>query len=316
MLEKTAPSPALSRPAKKSSSTQGSRKLPLAQQILLQLFLGLMALTVLYPIMWIVSLSFDPTDNLRPTELHLIPPGASLKAYAEVVKQPTPNPVSFGELAFNSLKLSLGTGLASVLVGVFAAYAFSRLRFAGRRILMIVVLTVLMLPAIATLPALFVLLNKVQLNLGGAVFNLRNSLPGVGLAVLSSLLPFAIWNLKGYLDTIPKELEEAALIDGCTPNQAFFRVTLPLAIPALAVTGFLGFMSTWSEFAISWQFLTNPQDFTLTMALYNMVGQYAGSVPWSRFAAMAIMVALPVSIIYLYLQKYIVGGLALGGVKG
>jgi arabinogalactan oligomer/maltooligosaccharide transport system permease protein len=316
MLEKTAPSPALSRPAKKSSSTQSGRKLPLVQQILLQLFLGFMALTVLYPIMWIVSLSFDPTDNLRPTELRLIPPGASLKAYAEVVKQPTPNPVSFGGLAFNSLKLSLGTGLASVLVGVFAAYAFSRLRFAGRRILMIAVLTVLMLPAIATLPALFVLLNKVQLNLGGAVFNLRNSLPGVGLAVLSSLLPFAIWNLKGYLDTIPKELEEAALIDGCTPNQAFFRVTLPLAIPALAVTGFLGFMSTWSEFAISWQFLTNPQDFTLTMALYNMVGQYAGSVPWSRFAAMAIMVALPVSVIYLYLQKYIVGGLALGGVKG
>jgi arabinogalactan oligomer/maltooligosaccharide transport system permease protein len=181
---------------------------------------------------------------------------------------------------------------------------------------MISVLTVLMLPAIATLPALFVLLNKVVFGSGESLFNLRNSLLGVGVAVLSGLLPFAIWNLKGYLDTIPKELEEAALIDGCTPNQAFFLVTLPLALPALAVTGFLGFMSTWSEFVISWQFLTRPEDFTLTMALYGMVGQFAGQTPWSKFAAFAILVALPVSVIYLYLQKYIVGGLALGGVKG
>lgn len=316
MRDIPAPAPVLARPSKKPAALQAGRKLPLGQQLLLQLFLGFMALTVLYPIMWIFSLSLDPTDNLRPTELHLIPQGASLKAYKAVVDQPTPNPVTFTELAFNSLKLSLGTGVASVLVGVFAAYAFSRLRFAGRRVLMLVVLTVLMLPAIATLPALFVLLNKVQLHVGDAVFNLRNSLWGVGLAVLSSLLPFAIWNLKGYLDTIPRELEEAALIDGCTPNQAFFRVTLPLSIPALAVTGFLGFMSTWSEFAISWQFLTDPKTFTLTMALYNMVGQYAGSVPWSRFAAMAIMVALPVSLVYLYLQKYILGGLTIGGVKG
>lgn len=96
----------------------------------------------------------------------------------------------------------------------------------------------------------------------------------------------------------------------------FFHVTLPLAMPALAVTGFLGFMSTWSEFAISWQFLTNPKDFTLTMALYNMVGQFAGNTAWSKFSAMAIMVALPVSAVYLYLQKYIVSGLAIGGVKG
>ena len=293
-------------------SMRGGRKLPLLNQLLLQLFLGLIAVIVLYPIMWIVSLSFDPTDNLRPSELQLIPTGASLNSYQKVFDHPTPNPVTLLELAFNSLRLSLGTALASVLIGVFAAYAFARLRFAGRQILMLLVLTVLMLPAIATLPALFVLLNKVTI----AGFNLRNSLSGVGLAILSGLLPFAIWNLKGYLDTIPKELEEAALIDGCTPNQAFFRVTLPLSIPALAVTGFLGFMSSWSEFAISWQFLTNPRDFTLTMALYNMVGQYAGSVPWSQFAAMAIIIALPVSLVYLYLQKYILGGLTIGGVKG
>ena len=181
---------------------------------------------------------------------------------------------------------------------------------------MVAVLTVLMLPAIATLPALFVLLNKVQVTIGGTVFNLRNSLLGVGLAVLSGSLPFAIWNMKGYLDTIPKELEEAALIDGCTPNSAFFLVTLPLSTPVLAVTFFLGFMSTWTEFATSWLFLTNAKDFTLMMALYNMVGQYSNTTPWSHFAAMSILIALPLTIVYLFVQRYFVGGLAIGGVKG
>lgn len=293
-----------------------SRPLSLGKQLLLQLMLGLIALSVLYPILWVVSLSLDPRNILRPTELRLLPPGATLENYRQVIEQPTPNPVSWPQLAWNSLRLSIGTSFLSVLIGVFAAYAFSRLRFVGRQALMISVLTVLMLPAIATLPALFVLLNKIQISFGDIQFNLRNSLWGVSMAMLSGLLPLAIWNLKGYLDTIPKELEEAALIDGCTRNQAFFRVTLPLSIPALAVTAFLGFMGTWSEFAISWQFLTNPDNFTLTMALYNMVGQYAGNTSWAKFSAMAIMVALPVSVVYLYLQKYIVSGLSIGGVKG
>jgi arabinogalactan oligomer / maltooligosaccharide transport system permease protein len=137
----------------------------------------------------------------------------------------------------------------------------------------------------------------------------------VGLALTSGALPFAIWNLKGYLDTIPKDLEEAAIIDGASPNQVFIRIILPLAMPAIAVTFFLGFMTGWTEFALSWQFLTNPEDFTLAMALWNMTGQYAGSVPWSRFAAMSLVVAAPVSIVYLSLQRYIVGGLTIGGVK-
>ena len=100
------------------------------------------------------------------------------------------------------------------------------------------------------------------------------------------------------------------------PSQVFIQIILPLAVPALAVTGFLGFMSGWTEFALSWQFLTQVKDHTLMMELYNMVGQYAGNTPWSKFAAMSLLVSLPVSIVYLLLQKWIVGGLTLGGVKG
>jgi arabinogalactan oligomer/maltooligosaccharide transport system permease protein len=295
------------------------RRLSLGRQLLLQLALLLIAFTVLFPILWIFSLSLDPRNISRPTELHLIPPGASVEAYTSVLQRPTNNPISFGALALNSFRLSAGVAVVSVLVGVLAAYAFSRFQFRGRGALMISVLTVLMLPAIATLPALYVLLNRVQFlnpQTGKLIFNLRDSLWGVGLAIVSTQLPFAIWNLKGFLDTIPRELEEAALIDGASANTVFTQIIMPLAVPALAVTGFLSFMGTWTEFAISWQFLNQVKDHTLIMELYNMIGQYADSTPWSKFAAMAILVALPVSAVYLSLQRYIVSGLTIGSVKG
>jgi arabinogalactan oligomer/maltooligosaccharide transport system permease protein len=110
-------------------------------------------------------------------------------------------------------------------------------------------------------------------------------------------------------------LEEAAFIDGANPNQMFIQIVLPLAVPALAVTGFLAFMGSWTEFAYSWMFLTQPKDFTLAMALYSMVGQFSGDTPWSVFAAMALMIAAPVAIVYFALQKYIVSGLVIGSVK-
>jgi arabinogalactan oligomer/maltooligosaccharide transport system permease protein len=285
------------------------------QQLFYQVILLAITFIVLFPILWIVSMSFDPRDIARPTELDLIPPGASLDAYAKVIDQPTANPVSFFELAFNSLKLAGGVALFSVLIGVSAAYVFSRKEFPGRRLMMMAVITVLMLPAIATIAPLFVTLNRISFDVGGSTFNLRNSLWGVGLAMTAFALPFAIWNLKGYIDTIPRDLEEAATIDGASPNKVFLRIILPLATPALAVTFFLGFMAGWTEFALSWQFLTDPKDFTLAMALWNMTGQYADSVPWSNFAAMSLMVAAPVTIVYLLLQRYIVSGLVIGGVK-
>jgi arabinogalactan oligomer/maltooligosaccharide transport system permease protein len=178
---------------------------------------------------------------------------------------------------------------------------------------MIGILAVLMLPAVATIAPLFVQLNKIQV---GSV-NLRASLIGVALAGTSSKLPFAIWNITGYLDTIPKELEEAAAIDGAGRFQTFIRVILPLATPVLAVTAFFGFIAGWTEFYFSSVFLTGNTDLTtLAMALNGMVGQYSASTPWSQFGAFSVLVALPVSVVYLFLQKYIISGLTVGGVKG
>lgn len=303
--------------AGRRTSMRRGRVSPL-QQLGLQLLCLLIAFTVLFPILWVLSMSLDPRNISRPYELTLIPPGASLDAYIRVWEQPSANPVSFLTLAKNSLLLASGTAFFSVMIGVFAAYAFSRMKFRGRQVLMIAVLGVLMLPPVATLAPLFVQLNAINVDIPelGIRFNLRNSLPGVGLAITSGLLPFAIWNLKGYLDTIPKDLEEAAAVDGATRNQTFLKVTLPLALPALAVTGFLGFLGGWTEFYFTSTFLTRPDDYTLAVALNSMVGRYATQTPWSDFAAFAILVALPVSVVYFFFQRYIVGGLAIGGVKG
>lgn len=294
------------------ATSSAERPLPIGRQILLQAICVFVAFTVVFPLLWIVSLSLDPRGLSRPDGLNLIPPGASLEAYANVLEQPTSNPVSFLELARNSLLIATGTSVVSVAIGVSAAYAFARLRFRGREVLMVSILAVLMLPAVATIAPLFVLLT--QFRVGD--FILGRTLAGVLVAITASTLPFAIWNLKGYLDTIPKELEEAAAVDGATRNQSFRQIILPLALPALAVTGFLGFIAGWTEYYFSVIFLSEASQFTLAVALNGMVGQFATQTPWSEFSAFAIMFALPVSIVYLFLQKYIIGGLAIGGVKG
>lgn len=291
---------------------RGGRTITPFQQLILQLLCLFITGTVLFPVVWILSMSVDSRNLARPDSLDLIPPAASLDAYRKVIAQPTENPVSFVQLAMNSLTIAIFVAVVSVAIGVFAAYAFSRLRFPGRQFLMIAILAVLMLPAVATIAPLFVSLNKVQF--GG--FNLRNSLIGVSIAVTSGQLPFAIWNMKGYLDTIPRELEEAAEVDGAGRFTTFWRIVLPLARPVIAVTAFFGFIAGWTEFYFSWTFLNRPENFTLAMALNGMVGQYAGNTRWSEFAAFAVLVALPVSVVYFWLQRYIISGLTIGSVKG
>jgi arabinogalactan oligomer / maltooligosaccharide transport system permease protein len=298
-------------------STEEEKRLPLKQQIALQLALLAILFTVMFPVLWIFSLSIDPRNLFRPEGLNLIPPGASLDAYAKVLTQPTSNDISFLELMLNSFKIALGTATVAVGLGILAAYAFSRLKFRGREILMIVILGVLMLPAVATLIPLYVFLNQFRIEAFGFDFNLRASLLGVMLAITSAQLPFAIWNLKGYLDTIPHDLEEAAFVDGATQNQTFTKIILPLATPAIAVTGFLGFLGGWTEYLTVYMFIGgNVPDWTLSIALNSMVGQFARNTPWSEFAAFAILFALPVSIVFFIFQRYLVGGLAVGGVKG
>jgi len=306
----------LTRGITRGASSSGERKLSLGRQLVLQAILLLVTVTVLFPLVWILSMALDPRNLARPDGLDLIPPGASLDAFAKVIAQPTTNPIDFVGLALNSLKIAVGSSVIAVALGITAAYAFSRLKFHGRATLMIAVLGVLMLPSVATLIPLFIFLNQFRIEFGDLAFNLRNSLVGVTLAVISAQLPFAIWNLKGYLDTIPRDLEEAAAVDGASQNQIFRKVVLPLAIPAIAVTGFLGFLGGWTEYLTVALFVSEVSDWTLSIALNSMVGQFARTTNWSQFAAFAILFAAPVSIVFFIFQRYLVGGLAVGGVKG
>ncbi len=290
------------------------------RQIGLQLLLLLVTASVLFPILWIVSMALDPRNIDKPLELTLIPPGASLAAFKRVLLEPfgqlckNPSDTStcmyFGKLLANSLLVALGTSIFAVVLGSSAAYAFSRFKFIGRQAGMLGFIVLLMLPTTATLAPLYVLLSLVKI--GGEP--LRATLVGLMIAYASTTLPFAIWNLKGYFDTIPKELEEAALIDGCNVTEAFLRVIMPLSLPAMAITVLFSFMTGWTEFVLAWTFLEDPSRFTLAMALRSMQGEY--TTPWSDFAAMSILMSIPIIVIFYVFQRYIVSGLTLGGVKG
>ena len=297
-----------------------SSRRPWLNQLGTQLFLLAVLFIVLLPILWISSMALDPRGIDKPLELTLIPPGASLAAFKKILIEPfgllcsdPTDPgtcMTFSRLLANSLLVALGTSIFAVALGASAAYAFSRFNFIGRQLGMLGFIILLMLPSTATLAPLYVLLSQIKIG----TESLRTTLMGLMIAYASTALPFAIWNLKGYFDTIPKELEEAALIDGASVSRTFFSVILPLSVPALAVTVLFAFMTGWTEFILAWTFLEAPSRFTLAMALRSMQGQFA--TPWSEFAAMSILMTVPILVLFFAFQRYIVSGLTVGGVKG
>jgi len=301
--------------ARTSAATAKRRKrVSKLEDVVVHLILLFVLVTVLFPLAWIFSMAIDSRNISRPSTLDLIPPDWSLDSFNRVLTEPHANNVMFSTMLKNSLTISLGVSAVVVVFGVSAAYAFARFRFPGRKWGLFMFIAVLMLPSVATLAPLFVLLNQIKVPFTDE--NLRTTLLGVGIAYTSGALPFAIWNLRGYIDTLPRELEESAMVDGATPHRAFIDVVLPLILPAIAITVLFGFMAAWTEFVLAWTFLTDPNRFTLAMGLNSMVGEYSSSTPWSDFAAMAILITLPIVVLFFLLQRWIVGGLAVGAVKG
>lgn len=206
----------------------------------------------------------------------------------------------------NSLFVAGFTTLAVLLIATSAAFAFSRFRFYGREFGLILLLAIQAFPGVLSLVPVALLLTAM---------GLYANLWGLVLAYSVTNLVFTTWLLKGYFDTIPVELEEAAMIDGCGPIQSFLLIGVPMARPALAVTALLAFMAGWGEFVFASVLVPAPDvRRTLMVGMYSLANQ--PSIPWGYFAAGAVMVIIPVILVYSYFQRYLVGGLTLGGVKG
>ncbi|HNT54859.1 MAG TPA: ABC transporter permease subunit [Anaerolineaceae bacterium] len=206
----------------------------------------------------------------------------------------------------NSFKVAVAATIFSLIIATSAAFALSRFRFRGREAFLILLLALSTFPGLLSLVAIAQLLTAI---------GLYGKHLGLILAYTTGTLVFCTWNLKGYFDTIPIDLEEAAMLDGCGPVEAFTLIALPLARPALAVTAILAFMGSWGDFVFAGVLVPAPDSLKLAVpALYSLANSV--SVPWGHFAAGAVIVVLPTLMVYLALQRYFESGLTVGGVKG
>jgi ABC-type glycerol-3-phosphate transport system permease component len=256
-------------------------------------------LPLLKPVLNVLSISLRPGDRLRSTDLSIIPADWSLHSYVALfTEQP------FLTWLGNSLLVSTLVTLTGVTLASTGGYAFSRFRFVGRDASLLAILTTQMFPATMLLLPLYILIAKLHL---------VNTFLGLLIFYTATALPFCLWQMKGFYDTIPVSLEEAARIDGCTRWQAFYRITLPLAAPGLVITALFSFMSAWSEYIVAAQVLQDREMFTLPLGLKSF--QATMSTQWGLYAASSILVSLPVVVVFVLLSRNLVSGLTLGSVK-
>jgi arabinogalactan oligomer/maltooligosaccharide transport system permease protein len=280
----------------------------------MHVLLVLATLYAIYPVLWVLSIAFSGKQNLAiadvpsdPTfwdRLRAVVPWPSEVSLSNFTSVFADQP--FATWIVNSAIVSVATTILGVFLACTAAYAFSRFRFPGRQTGMMSFLVSQMFPGTLMLIPLYIILVK-WLNLG-------STRTGLVLAYSTTAIPFCVWMLKGYFDTIPRDLEEAALIDGASPATIFWRIVLPLAKPAVAVTALFSFMTGWNEFILAATLIDKESMYTAPVGLRFFVGGF--SQQWGFFAAGAVIVSIPVVALFLYLQKYLVSGLTAGSVKG
>ncbi len=258
----------------------------------------------LYPVLWVVSLALTTGDAPAPTALP-IPTNPSLDNFREVIFRGNEETWFFGRQLANSLVVAIVTAMTAIVIATPAAYGLSRFRFVGAEAGTRALLATQMFPGVAAAIPLYLMLDAL---------GLIDTLGGLVLVYATSAVPFAIFQLRGAFDGIPRDLEEAAMVDGASQFGAFIRVVLPAARPALAITTLFAFMTAWNEFILAATFMTSEESFTLPVVLQRYVGEYEAR--WGLFAAGAIIVSVPVMALFYVLQRHLVGGLTAGGVKG
>ncbi len=264
------------------------------------LLVAVIVLFALFPFYYAVVTSFrSGTDLFR---VAYVPDGFDFSNYAAVFeRQP------FSRNILNSVIVAFAVVALSLLVGITAAYAFGRVAFRGRTLLLVTILAVSMFPQVAVLSGMFELIRWL---------GLYNSLPGLILANLMLTLPFTVWVLTTFMRELPREIEEAALVDGATPWITVRRVFLPLMAPAAVTTGLLAFIAAWNEFLFALTFTLSNEQRTVPVAIALMSGSSAYELPWGAIMAASVIVTLPVIGLVLVFQRRIVAGLTAGAVKG
>ena len=275
---------------------------------ILQLLLAIVTIGfAFFPIIWIISASFNPTGSLATQRL--IPENVSIANYQRLLTNPLQ---PFPRWVLNSLKISVITAILGVLSIMLSAYSFSRFRFKGRRQLLLALLLIQVFPTLLMFVAIFFLFQ--QLGQYVPALGLNQHAPLI-LTYLGSQMGIQIWLMKGFFDSIPRDIDESALVDGASHWQIFWRLIFPLAKPMIVIVSLLIFIATYQEFVIASVLLKDKAQYTLMVGLYLFVSDNF-SQNWGVFAAGGLLGALPIVILYQALQDQIVGGLTAGAVKG
>lgn len=271
-----------------------------AQSVLLYATVIAVCGLLIFPIYWLIVTALSTSADLQALPPTFWPDPPQWGTIAKVWEE---RPIPLWLL--NSTLVAVGSVALSMVVSVLAGYSLSRFRVRGGNSLGLFILTAKMLPATLLVIPLFSIFRSV---------GLIGSLWSLVLAHATLIIPFTTWMLKGYFDTIPRELEQAAMVDGCSPLGAMVRVVLPVAAPGLAATALYGFVLSWSDYAYARTFLTNAQgNWTANLGITTMKGEYV--TDWNEISAAAIFIALPILFIYLFLERYLVGGLTAGAEK-
>jgi len=253
-----------------------------------------------FPLFWMISTSFKTTEDIFSRPPHLIPPEFSLKNYAKIF---SPYFLNFFK---NSIIVTCGAVLLSLSVATLAGYSFSRFRYHGILIFQIFILMAQMFPLILLLISIYIFFSKLHL------LDTRLSLV---LAHCSFSLPFSIWMLKGFFDSVPIELEEAAKIDGCPRMKILFRIILPLVKPGLVATSIYIFLLSWDDYVFALQLISSTGKRTVPVGLVlSFLGEF--QYAWGELMAGSLAVSIPVICLFIYIQKHLVHGLTAGAVKG
>ncbi|MFF5112147.1 sugar ABC transporter permease [Streptosporangium sp. NPDC000509] len=277
---------------------RGREERGIGSSILLHGTLIIASVISLFPIVWLILTSLKPRDGWLSSELKFFD-NSSLDNYVRVLTE-----TQFPAWLLNSVIIAGLTTIIGVFLASTTGYAISRFRFPGYRGVMWMLLITQMFPVAILIVPLYNLM---------AGLGLLNQIPGLVIAYMTVAVPFCAWMMKGYFDSIPREIDQAGMIDGLTPFGVFWRVILPLARPSIAVTAFYSFMTAWGEVAYASVFMTGDDKRTLAAGLQQFVGQFWAD--WGLLTASAVLIALPASIVFLLVQRHLVAGLTAGATK-